>query len=73
MSSGPAHPGVLVGVDGFAVIRGCCAVGRARGNGAQYSAHDAPTPSSQFTHQMPRDAHSCVGASSSADWCKLAQ
>lgn len=39
MSSGPAHPGVLVGVDGFAVIKGCCAVGRARGNGAQYSAH----------------------------------
>ena len=33
----------------------------------------APTPSSQFTHQMPRDAHSCVGASSSADCCKLAQ
>ena len=28
---------------------------------------------SQFTHQMPRDAHSCVGASSSADCCKLAQ
>ena len=31
MSSGPAHPGILVGVDGFAVIKGCCAVSRARG------------------------------------------
>ena len=39
MSSGPAHPGILVGVDGFAVIKGCCAVSRARGNGAQCSAH----------------------------------
>ena len=39
MSSGPAHPGVLVGVDGSAGIKGCCAVGRARGNGAQCSAH----------------------------------
>ena len=38
MSSGPAHPGVLVGVDGAPSIKGCCAVGRARGNGAQYSA-----------------------------------
>ena len=34
---------------------------------------DAQTPCSQFTHQMPHDAHSCVGASSSADCCKLAQ